>query len=393
MNKTQEIFLACILLIASYFAGSSIASLFIVLPVAKLALQEINFTLKDEVGLSRSLKDIQSNKPAFVYIFAGDCNHCIGLLRTMNGSILPRVKESQFRVVGVDALGPHGTQEQLVEIRDTFNLPSPVLADKDDKVCKSLGISEFTVLLVNPDGLLTYRKTIRETAWPQDALPNESLVDAKISSKSLEDASASSSEKLNEFSGTILKANESLFRPIQFSLLLLVFIFMSIVIYRSQDSYLGPLSAIGLLLMAVVSKAWLFLPVNLFIVILAAFLLINKKWAIWASLLLGLSIYGLLLLPLFQAKLPSVLYQEAAYGFLPQTILSLLMFYLSFVLAAQKHQKLVFDGRPIDQASENYSGNIAIKKTSTAERCDVCHQTDLFDKQTGFCTRCQQYTI
>ncbi|MBL8193498.1 MAG: hypothetical protein JNM06_06925, partial [Blastocatellia bacterium] len=79
MNKTQEIFLACILLIASYFAGSSIASLLIVLPVAKIAPQEINFTLKDEVGLSRSLKDIQSNKPTFVYIFAGDCNHCIGL--------------------------------------------------------------------------------------------------------------------------------------------------------------------------------------------------------------------------------------------------------------------------------------------------------------------------
>lgn len=392
MNKTQEIFLACILLIASYFAGSSIASLFIVLPAAKLAPQEISFTLKDEIGLSRSLNDIQSNKPAFVYVFAGDCNHCIGLLKTINNSILPKVKEDQFRIIGVDALGPHGTQEQLVEIRDTFNLPSPILADKDDRVCKSLGIGEFTVLLVNPDGMLTYKRTIREASWPQDILPNESLVEAKVSHKSMENSSKSS-ENLNEFSGTILKRNEGLFRPIQFSLLLLVFIFMPVVIYRSQGSYLAPLSAIGLLLMAVISKAWLFLPVNLFIVILAAFLLVNKKWALWPSLLLGLFVYGLLLVPLFQAKLPSVLYQEAAYGFLPQTILSLLMFYLSFVLAAQKHQKLVFDGQLIDQRSENYNGNIAIKKTSTAERCDVCHQTDLFDKQTGFCTRCHQYTI
>jgi peroxiredoxin len=392
MNKTQEIFLACILLIASYFAGSSIASLFVVLPTANLAPQEINFTLKDETGLNRSLNDIQSNKPAFVYIFAGDCNHCIGLLRTINNSILPKVKEDKFCIIGVDALGPHGTQEQLVEIRDTFNLPSPILADKDDKVCKSLGIGEFTVLLVNPDGMLTYRKTIRETSWPQDTLPNESLVEAKVSNKSMENSSESS-EKLNEFSATILKANESLFRPIQFSLLLLVLIFMAVVIYRSQDSYLAPLSAVGLLLMAVISKAWLFLPLNLFIIILAAFLLVNKKWALLPSLLLGLFVYGLLLVPLFQTKLPSVLYQEAAYGFLPQTILSLLMFYLSFVLAAQKHQKLVFDVQLIDQRSENYSGNMAIKKTSTAERCDVCHQTDLFDKQTGFCNRCHQYTI
>src|SRR5262249_24983502 len=135
----------------------------------------------------------------------------------------------------------------------------------------------------------------------------------------------------------------------------------------------------------------------LFLLLAAALLTIEKKWILGPAASVSFLIIGFLLRPVFDEALVArtdQLQQMALIGrFMPQIILSLLMFRFAFRSQKMVYEKVALAGTDNVNLEPTHEGAIAIRGVSRPERCDVCHQADLFDQQTGYCSRCQRKTF
>jgi hypothetical protein len=48
---------------------------------------------------------------------------------------------------------------------------------------------------------------------------------------------------------------------------------------------------------------------------------------------------------------------------------------------------------PTEPIALSPDAKFAVKQSSTAHRCEVCHQSDCFDVPTGLCQRCDHRTL
>ncbi|KAF0220956.1 MAG: hypothetical protein FD167_5051, partial [bacterium] len=136
-----------------------------------------------------------------------------------------------------------------------------------------------------------------------------------------------------------------------------------------------------------------YIPANILIIIAATIFLKKTKWASAIAFAVCLIACISLFLPIF-GKIPvsqSAALQTAFWYLVPQVLISLLLYEIAFVMQRQKYQKQVYAIEPVTPS--NYAGKMAVVKVLKAERCDICHQTDLFDIESGYCSRCQQKTI
>lgn len=53
----------------------------------------------------------------------------------------------------------------------------------------------------------------------------------------------------------------------------------------------------------------------------------------------------------------------------------------------------VFTNSPFGATMATNAQGFAVKRRNTPARCDICHQEDMFVGKTGFCKRCQRYTV
>lgn len=65
---------------------------------------------------------------------------------------------------------------------------------------------------------------------------------------------------------------------------------------------------------------------------------------------------------------------------------------------SERLRKILFkekskDQTPIDLGVQAPKPQLIIHKTTSAQRCDVCHQSDMFDPQTAKCKRCENIPI
>lgn len=391
MNKTQEIFLAFLLLIGSLLAGNNLAKAFLSVappPPTFNVSGQLNFSAKTDQGVEDSLTSVQNKSSALVYFFAADCNHCANVLRT-RGNLFETLSKQGFKPIGVSALGPNFGSSQLTLIRDQFQLPSPVFGDVNDQVCKQYGIGEFTIFLIDEDRNVYLRQQIGNSL--NEVLTEETIEQAK--NTILAKKNSSPVEEPDEFSGTFIEGKKSLYRPIVATLALTILILASILLVKTTDSWLPPLSAITLLIVWLISGIWLYTPANILIIIAALVLAKKPKLASVIALAICSIACASLLLPVFGKipRLESLGLQTAFWYLIPQILASLLLYEVSFAMQRQKYQKQVYD--MANPAPSNYDGKIAVVKVLKAERCDICHQTDLFDVESGYCSRCQQKTI
>lgn len=393
MNKTQETFLALLLLIASILAGHNLAKVFVSVPAPPPTFNisgQLSFSAKTDQGVEQSLADAQAQSFALVYFFAADCNHCANLLRS-RGTLFEDASKIGFKPIGVAALGPNFGMAQLTLIRDQFRLPSPVFGDVNDKICGKYGVGEFTVFLIDEQANIYFRQQIGNDL--NSVITKEGLEKLKATILAKRDKAPVVVEEHDEFFGTIINGKKTLYRPIVAFLALSLLALASVLLIKTKESWLPLFAGLGLLLSWLISGAWLYMPANI-LVIIAAFLLITKqKWASAIALVICSIASISLFWPTFSEipNLQSLALQTAFWYLVPQTLVSLLMYEIAFAMQRQKYQKQIYNTEPI--GSSNYEGKIAVVKVLKAERCDVCHQTDLFDVESGYCSRCQQKTV
>lgn len=392
MNKTQEVFLAFILLIGSLLAGSSLASTFVSVgaPLPTLSISgQLSFSAKTDKGIEKSLTEAQGKSPALVYFFAVDCNHCANVLRT-RGSLFEDAAKQDFKPIGVSALGPNFGISQLALISEQFQLPSPVFGDVDDKICGKYGVGEFTIFLLDEEGNIYFRQQIGQKL--NEVLTQEIIEHAKNTILAKKNQTPASQEP-DEFAGTIIDGRKNLYRPLVALLALTLLTVSLIVLAKTTDSWLPPLAGITLLATYLVSGSWLYTPANILVIIAAIVLIKKTKQASIIALAVCSIASASLCLPTFNEipRLQSVGLQTAFWYLVPQILVSLLMYEIAFAMQKQKYQKQVYE--TAIPAPTNYAGKITVVKEFKAERCDICHQTDLFNVQTGYCSRCQQNTI
>lgn len=124
--------------------------------------------LADENGNLHSIKELQDNKAAFVYVFAGGCGHCMQKLQEMQ-SRLPNIIGKGYKVIGLSYMGNSNNSRLLILDRQ---LPEPILADPQGTTCQSLGIGEFTTLLIGADGNIYYHSPLTDP-WPDENILND----------------------------------------------------------------------------------------------------------------------------------------------------------------------------------------------------------------------------
>lgn len=163
----------------------------------------------------------------------------------------------------------------------------------------------------------------------------------------------------------------------------------------SQGSWLPVLAATELALIGWSANVWQYWPVNILLLITIGLLLIQRKWILVPAFLCGVTIFVLLMLAFTGLPKATAMGAEiAAWRMAPQIFFSCLLFALAFVETHTKqvYEKTAYYGMPQENMAA-HEGALAIKGVSKAERCDICHQNDMFNTDTGFCTRCQRHTV
>ncbi|KAF0201919.1 MAG: hypothetical protein FD167_5680, partial [bacterium] len=257
MNKTQEIFLAFLLLIGSLLAGSNLAKVFVSVPPPPPTFNisgQLSFSAKTDQGMEQSLAEAQAQSFALVYFFAADCNHCANVLRG-RGVLFEKASKLGFKPIGLSALGPNFGMSQLTLICDQFRLPSPVFGDSNDQICHKYGVREFTIFLLDENSNIYFRQQVGNDL---NAVISVELLE-KLKTTILAKKNNTPLEKEpDEFFGTILDGKKTLYRPLAALLALSLLTLASVLLAKTKDSWLPLFAGLGLLLTWLISGAWLY---------------------------------------------------------------------------------------------------------------------------------------
>jgi peroxiredoxin len=396
MTRRQEIAIAMLLLVCSYLLGQYITAGLLLhseeqVKVVAIANQ-LDFRLTDDVGQEQAAADLLKEQPALVYFFAPGCAHCNQLMPKIK-PILQQAQQAGLKVVGIAPLNGANAAAQLPTLKQAYGLPSPLFADPNFRLCNTYNIHELTVFLTEPAGYIHSRTMIRH--WEDFSLTQmDKFAQYARTAKNSNPTAASTNSSSDTFSHTWLKGYGEYYRPVKISLLISVLLFGIWGIVRHQGPVLPHLASSSLLLMVVLSNAWLFLS-GVSLLAAALLLLIARKWVGIVAGIIGM--YGIVTLFLLDVHLlneyiivPNFLDPEPAmWQVLPQLLVSILLAQLSLVIKRQKFRYPI----TLPLMVENNSGQLAVKGVSKAERCDVCHQADQFNVETGDCYRCLVKTL
>jgi peroxiredoxin len=394
MTRRQEIAIAMLLLVCSYLLGQYISSNLLVYTAEQAHTvnnaNTLDFQLINELGQTQRGADLLKTQPALVYFFAPGCAHCNQLMPQIK-PILQQAQQAGLQVLGIAPLNGANAAAQLPAIKQAFNLPSPIFADPNFRVCNTYNVHELTLFLTEAQGYIHSRTMI--TRWEDFSLSQLE--------RFAQYARTTSSRPVVEtavpdvFAHTWLKGHGNYYHPVKWGLLMAALLFLGFTILRPSGLVLPSLASSSLLLMVILSNAWLFWG-GLSLASAALLLLINRKWVGIAAGIMGM--YGVVTLFLLDVDLlneylivPNFLDPEPAmWQVLPQLLVSVLLAQLSLVI---KRQKFQYPVNVMPSMIENNVGLIAVKGVSKAERCDVCHQADQFNVDTGYCQRCAINTV
>ncbi|MFY9223174.1 MAG: TlpA disulfide reductase family protein [Blastocatellia bacterium] len=383
-----------------------------------------DFSLQDENNQIRSFQELRNNKFTLVYFFAGGCGHCLQMLpKLQENKLLYRAKESGYEVIGISF---YGRPQQDKVIAEKFGLPSPILADPQGAVCRSFGVGEFTIALINADNILYYREVINSSNWPSSELAENvsKLNHFKAISSELpttgnqqknsiliveEPKNKTNSNKMlslpyvlyHDFSLTILNNSENLqilYTILYPSFLLIILIVTIINLSLTKTSWLPILAMSQVALIATFYDNWLFFPTNLFFILLIVY--IWKKQDFLVPIILVGSLIFLFSSMLFPDSFISISQAQWDQGLLrtlffviPNTVFSAVMVKMSLSNQSQSYTKYAYPvANNKDDEGFQAASTIAIRTVSKAERCDVCHKVDQFNLDTGYCLRCKTTT-
>ena len=103
----------------------------------------------------KSLSEIAGGKYSLVYFYSSCCKHCGEQLPKLS-ALKDKLVSNKIEVVGVQYWG----NTQLCQINAAKNkLPGNVLLDEKGEICKKLGVGDFTILTLDPKGVILYRGT------------------------------------------------------------------------------------------------------------------------------------------------------------------------------------------------------------------------------------------
>ncbi len=384
-----------------------------------------DFSLQDENNQVRSFQELRNNKFTLVYFFAGGCGHCLQMLpKLQENKLLYRAKELGYEVIGISF---YGRPQQDKVIAEKFGLPSPILADPQGAVCRSFGVGEFTIALINADNILYYREVINSNNWPSSELAENvsKLNHFKAISSELpttgnqqENNTLTTSQTLpndttnventmfaslltHDFTYTPLSNFPFLQRIYTFLypvFLLAILLFTIVALTVTKQSWLPTLAMSQVLLITTFYDNWLFFPTNLVVILLIAY--IWKKHDLIVSAIFVSSLI-FLFFSIFspessgftsQAHLDQGLLR-ILFFVIPSTLFSAVMVKMSLSNQSQTYTKYAY---PVanNKNDEGFqaASTIAIRTVSKAERCDVCHKVDQFNLDTGYCLRCKTTT-
>lgn len=393
-------------------------------PPIKINEEVRDFSLQDQLGQIRSFRELRNNKYTLVYFFAGGCGHCLQMLpKLQENKLLYRAKELGYEVIGISF---YGRPQQDKAIAEKFGLPSPILADPQGAVCRSFGVGEFTIALINADNILYYREVINNNNWPSSELAENvsKLNHFKVMSSELpttgdqkqdsilafeEPKNKTNSDKMqslpyflyHDFSLTILNNSENLkiLYVIAYPIFLLtIFLVTFVNLSLTKTSWLPILAMSQVTLIATFYDNWLFFPTNLFFILLIVYIWKKQDFLV-PTILVGslIFLFSSMLFPDSFSSISQAQWDEALlrtlFFVLPSTVFSAVMIKMSLSSQNQPYTKFAYPMANANDITQTpLVGAMAIHTVSKAERCDICHKADQFNLETGYCQRCQTST-
>ncbi len=378
-----------------------------------------DFAAEDETGQQRTFGEFRGTKPVLIYFYAGGCGHCMQMLpKLQQNELLYRAKSLGFQIMGVEF---YGTPENSKRISETYGLPSPILADRQGKICGQLGVGEFTIFIVGADSVLYFRDIMNGSNWPTDnllkeivnkptksattiAAPNStSTVSTLQQIKTVETVENANPLNNNPFFGTILDKNleaQKSYKSIKIAIISFIILLTIMIVSNTKGSWLPVLAISQFLLIATINNLWLYPLINLFVLGITVCMLKKDRLALYGT---STALIALFLLFFSNSSLFSYsnknyvalspeLFFQTTWHIFPAAVLSMLMIGLSLQNQKQIYSKFSYTGNTNYSPEPFAEGVMAIKGISKAERCDICHQTDKFDLETGYCHRCQTKT-
>lgn len=403
--------------------------------LAKASEELSDFSLQDENGEQQSFRAIKGDKPALIYFFAGGCGHCLQMLPKMQQTeILYRAKSLGYAVMAVEYYGSptHGKQMQ-----QEYSLPSPILADQQAQVCGKFGVGEFTIFLVGADNILYFRDIMNGNNWPTDDLlktvaskpantNNTSNIDSSNNVNPVDPVNPVNSvdpvdsvdpitsnnttinpydfltvePQANIFATTFLANNinaQRLYQIVYLMALLATLLGTIVALAVTKESWLPILAISQMFFLGTYYHVWIqnSLAPIFFLAILCLMFNPQKNRLISASLLtmtmfLTLTAFNTILGAL--SGISTSINLMLLWQVIPTIASSLALLYLA-LRTKQTYSKYAYPAPNFSPEPLSAEGAIAIRGVSKAERCDICHQVDKFNFETGYCQRCNAKTI
>lgn len=118
------------------------------------------FTVTDDSGKAITLADLLADGPFVLYFYPADFTPVCTKQACMFRDIHPDLVAAGLRVIGISA---QGTSSHTA-FKEKYDLPFPLLADKDKTVAKAFGVLTMGFLrrvsyLIDQDGMIVDRLT------------------------------------------------------------------------------------------------------------------------------------------------------------------------------------------------------------------------------------------
>lgn len=118
------------------------------------------FTVTDDTGAPVTLADLLADGPFVLYFYPADFTPVCTKQACMFRDIHPDMVAAGLRVVGISAQGA----SSHTAFKEKFDLPFPLLADKDKAVATAFGVMTFGFMrrasfLIDQDGMIVDRLT------------------------------------------------------------------------------------------------------------------------------------------------------------------------------------------------------------------------------------------